>query len=105
MIFTRTGRKMIVQELKARLNNYEKSYCLCCCMLYDAYQLLGFCSCGNYRAFDTVYTYSWAQIKLPDGTIIEGKVDNWTDYEGDQLQITIDGTLYLVHAANAIMKA
>ena len=44
------------------------------------------------------------RIKLPDGTIIEGKVDNWTDYEGDQLQITIDGTTYLVHAANAIMK-
>lgn len=37
-------------------------------------------------------------------TIVQGKVDNWTDYEGDQLQITIDGTTYLVHAANAIMK-
>lgn len=47
---------------------------------------------------------AWAQIKLPDGTIVQGKVDNWTDYEGDQLQITIDGTTYLVHAANAIMK-
>lgn len=57
------------------------------------------CSCGNYAV-----TYSWAQIKLPDGTIIEGKVDNWTDYEGDQLQITIDGTTYLVHAADAVMK-
>lgn len=42
--------------------------------------------------------------KLPDGTIVQGKVDNWTDYEGDQLQITIDGTTYLVHAANTIMK-
>lgn len=37
-------------------------------------------------------------------TCVQGKVDNWTDYEGDQLQITIDGTTYLVHAANAIMK-
>lgn len=37
-------------------------------------------------------------------SIVQGKVDNWTDYEGDQLQITIDGTTYLVHAANAIMK-
>ena len=54
--------------------------------------------------FNTTFTYSWAQIKLPDGTIVQGKVDNWTDYEGDQLQITIDGTTYLVHAANAIMK-
>lgn len=62
------------------------------------------CSCGNYTVLDMTFTYSWAQIKLPDGTIIEGKVDNWTDYEGDQLQITIDGTTYLVHAANAVMK-
>ena len=28
------------------------------------------CSCGNYKMFDTTCTYSWAQIKLPDGTII-----------------------------------
>lgn len=61
------------------------------------------CSCGNYT-LDMTFTYSWAQIKLPDGTIVQGKVDNWTDYEGDQLQITIDGTTYLVHAENAVMK-
>ena len=65
---------------------------------------LGFCSCGNYMVFDKTFTYSWAQIKFPDGTIVQGKVDNWTDYEGDHLQITIDGTTYMVHAANAIMK-
>lgn len=59
---------------------------------------------ASFAQESTRYCYSWAQIKLPDGTIIEGKVDNWTDYEGDQLQITIDGTTYLVHAANAIMK-
>ena len=78
--------------------NYEKSYiCVAACMM----MLVG---CGNYKMFDTTFTYSWAQIKLPDGTIIEGKVDNWNDCEGDQLRITIDGTTYLVHAANAIMK-
>ena len=69
--------------------------CVVACMMMLV-GCLGLCSCGNYRVFDT--------IKLPDGTIVQGKVDNWTDYEGDQLQITIDGTTYLVHAANAIMK-
>ena len=34
---------------------------------------LGLCGC-NYRVFDTTFAYSWAQIKMPDGTIIEGKV-------------------------------
>ena len=66
--------------------------CVVACMMMLV-GCIGLCSCGN-----------WAQIKLPDGTIIQGKVDNWTDYEGDQLQITINGTTYLVHAANAIMK-
>lgn len=44
------------------------------------------------------------QIELPDGAIIEGKVDSWTDYGDELLQITIDGTTYLVHAADAVMK-
>lgn len=75
------------------------------CVFVCLMMLVG-CLCGcNYRVFDTTFSYSWAQIKMPDGTIIEGRVDNWTDYEGDQLQITIDGTTYLVHAANAVMKA
>lgn len=73
----------------------------CLMMLVSCVALCG-CNC---RIFDITFTYTWAQIKLPDGTIIEGKVDNWTDYEGDQLQITIDGTTYLVHAVNAVMKA
>ena len=67
--------------------------CVVACMMMLV-GCLGLCSCGNYRVFDTTFTYSWAQIKLPDGTIVQGKVDNWTDYEGDQLQITIDGTTY-----------
>lgn len=58
--------------------------CVVACMMMLA-GCLGLCSCGNYRVFDTTFTYSWAQIKLPDGTIVQGKVDNWTDYEGDQL--------------------
>ena len=59
--------------------------CVVVCMMMLV-GCLGLCSCGNYRVFYTTFTYSWAQIKLPDGTIIQGKVDNWTDYEGDQLR-------------------
>lgn len=59
--------------------------------------------CGNHTAFDLVFSYDRAIICLPDGEVIEGEVEAWTDYEGDQLQITIDGTVYLVHAANAAL--
>ena len=78
--------------------------CVVACMMMLV-GCLGLCSCGNYRVFDTTFTYSWAQIKLPDGTIVQGKVDNWTDYEGDQLQITIDGTTYVVCKEESLISS
>ena len=46
----------------------------------------------NKQVIDLTYEYSQAQIKMPDGTVIEGKADSWNDYEGDQLQVKINGT-------------
>lgn len=77
--------------------------CIVACMMMLA-GCLGLCGCGNCKVLNKTFTYTWAQIKLPDGTIVQGKVDNWTDYGDELLQITIDDTTYLVHAANAIMK-
>ena len=34
----------------------------------------------NKQVIDLTYEYSQAQIKMPDGTVIEGKVDSWNDY-------------------------
>lgn len=63
-------------------------------------------SCGNKDLFDTVYRYDRAIITLPDGEIIEGQVENWTDYEdGEQIQVKIDGKIYLVHAENICLIA
>ena len=57
--------------------------------------------CGNKDLWDTNYTYDKAILSLPNGTIVEGKVDSWTDYEdGDQIQVSIDGAVYLVHSSN-----
>ena len=65
------------------------------------------CSNGwNRQIFDTTYHFDRAIISLPDGTIVEGKVQSWTDYEdGDQLQIKIDGVTYLVHSSDAVLIA
>lgn len=57
----------------------------------------------NKQVIDPTYEYSQAQIKMPDGTVIEGKVDSWNDYEGDQLQVKINGTTYLVHSSNVVL--
>ena len=61
---------------------------------------------GNKQLFDFTYSFDTAIISLPDGTIVKGKVDSWTDYEdGDQIQVVINGTTYLVHSINvALMK-
>lgn len=57
----------------------------------------------NKQVIDLTYEYSQAQIKMPDGTVIEGKVDSWNDYEGDQSQVKINGTTYLVHSSNVVL--
>ena len=67
---------------------------------------LSLSACGNHQIFDTTYTFDRAIISMPDGTVIEGKVTSWTDYEdGDQIQVKIDGKTYLVHSSNIALIA
>lgn len=40
---------------------------------------------------------------MPDGTIVEGKLDSWRDYDGEQVQVVIDGVTYLVSSINLVM--
>lgn len=61
-------------------------------------------SCGNRDYFDTVLTFHEAVISMPDGTVVRGKVQSWTDYEdGDQIQVKIDNVVYLAHAENVVL--
>lgn len=53
----------------------------------------------NYQWFDTVFEYDRAIIALPNGEVIDGRVELWRDYENsDQIQVKIDGVIYLVHS-------
>lgn len=67
--------------------------------------MFAFVGCGNKDLFDTVYSYDYAIISLPDGSVEKVEIKQWTDYEdGDQLQITAkDGTIYLVHSHNCVL--
>lgn len=59
---------------------------------------------GGYQHLDTVRKFDKAIISLPNGEIISGNVEKWRDFEdGDQLQVKIDGTWYLVHSSNAVL--
>lgn len=60
----------------------------------------------NYTYFDTTWKFDRAQIRMMDGSVIEGKVESWKDFEdGDQLQLTMNGVTYLTHANNVVMMS
>ena len=61
--------------------------------------------CGNKQYFDFNYEFNYAIIKLPDGSIVEGRVETWTDFgDGDQIQIKVNGITYLVHSVNCVLE-
>ena len=61
-------------------------------------------SCGNMQIIDTTYSFERAIISLPNGEVIEGEVQSWTDYENsDQIQVKIDGKTYLVHNSDIVL--
>lgn len=60
----------------------------------------------NKQIIDLNYHFNYAIIQLPNGDIVEGNVQSWTDFEdGDQIQVKIDGVTYLVHSANIVLEA
>lgn len=58
----------------------------------------------NKQVFDTTLKFDKAIVALPDGQIVRGKVDSWTDYEdGDQIQVKVEGITYLVHSSQIVL--
>lgn len=72
-------------------------------ILLVALMALALCGC-NKQILDTTYTFNYAIIGLPNGDTVEGKVQSWTDFEdGDQIQVKIDGIIYLVHSSDVVL--
>ncbi len=68
--------------------------------------LVAFAAGCNKQVFDTTFSFDRAIISLPNGETVSGQVQSWKDYEdGDQIQVKIDGTTYLVHSANVVLIA
>ena len=60
---------------------------------------------GNRTLIDTKFYYDYAIVQLANGSVIEGTVDSWRDYEGEQIQVTINGETWRVHSANLSLRA
>lgn len=58
----------------------------------------------NKQIVDTNYKFDRAIIYLPNGEIVDGKVESWTDYDdGEQLQVKVDGVTYLTNSYNCVL--
>ena len=73
-----------------------------CIILLVVLAFVLFSGC-NKQLVDLNYKFDYAIIKLPNGEIVEGAVQSWKDYEGEQLQVKIDGTTYLVSSINCAL--
>ena len=73
-------------------------------LLISAALALGLAGCGNLDMFDTNYTYHYAITRWPDGTVKKIEVEQWNDYEGEQVQIiSTDGNIYLLSMNSTVL--
>jgi hypothetical protein len=62
--------------------------------------ILCFAGCVNRHTFDT------AVISLPNGEVVEGTVESWTEYAySNQIQVKIDSVTYFVHSSDIVLIA
>ena len=82
----------------------RRTFAICMVLVMVLVMFSGFA--WNKDIFDTVFAYDRAVLGMPDGTVVSGKVQSWTDYEdGDQIQVKIDGVTYLAHSSQVVLIA
>lgn len=61
---------------------------------------------ANQQLFDVVWKYNYAMMRMPDGSIVQGKLNSWKDFSNsDTVQLKINGKTYLTHYENVVMIA
>ncbi len=76
-----------------------------CLLLAVMVILTMICLAGcNMSVIDTTYSFDEAMIAMPDGTVVQGKVESWKDYEdSDAIQVKIDGKVYYTFLDNVVL--
>lgn len=78
------------------------------CIIIVALMLMLLVICGtacNRQVMDFTYKFDRAIIALPDGTFVEGKVENWKDWDdgSDFIQVKVNSIYYYTHASNVVL--
>lgn len=88
-----------ISKMKAK-----RALCMLAAILLVVAMMLMFLTGCNRQVINTTFSYDNAILVLPDGSVISGKIESWKDYDdGDQIQVKIDGTTYLVHSVNIVL--
>ena len=59
---------------------------------------------GNRQLMDVNFHFDRAVLKLPNGEVIEGKLNSWLDFDGsDVIQVKINGRTYLTSYVNVCL--
>ncbi len=84
----------------------EKRLLCFMCLLFVFWLLVALLSGCNKQIIDLTYSFDRAIVGLPNGEVVEGKVQSWKDYEdGDQIQVKIDDVTYLAHSEDVVLIA
>lgn len=59
----------------------------------------------NYRVLDLQYNYKYAIIELPNGEIVEGEIQSWSDSESDSVCIRVNGIDYYTSTNKAVLMS
>lgn len=59
-------------------------------------------ACGNKSFWDTTYTFDHAYVKIDEKWQIV-KIDKWTDYDGEQLQLELKSGITIVLNSNHVV--
>ncbi|MBF8970765.1 hypothetical protein [Streptococcus sp. NLN76] len=67
--------------------------------------LVGLSACGNKDIFGSEYTFDTAQIRMPNGDLIEGEVEQWAhDSDNDNIRVTFkNGKSYYTSSVNVVL--
>nr|DAS37203.1 MAG TPA: Lysis protein [Caudoviricetes sp.] len=62
-------------------------------------------ACGNKDILGTTFTFKYAKIRLVDGQIVEGKVEQWAKSDKqDSIRVTLkNGEVYYTHSSNVTL--
>lgn len=66
--------------------------------------ILSLTACGNMEVWDGMNnhsnTWTYAEVRMPDGTIKEGRIAKWADYESDALKLIFEDGTELITSYN-----